>query len=83
VFRTTSGYVIALTYGVAEWTRNVTAAGGCDLLTRGRRVHLTDPRLVVDRTRADIPAVPRRLLRWFGVDQFLYLRSTSGVHLGR
>ena len=36
VFRTDDGFVIALTYGPeADWVKNVLAAGGCDLLTRG------------------------------------------------
>jgi deazaflavin-dependent oxidoreductase (nitroreductase family) len=75
VFRTDNGYVVALTYGVGEWTRNVLAAGGAELLTRGRRVRLTEPRVVFDPTRAALPAFPRRVTGWLGVRQFLYLRD--------
>jgi deazaflavin-dependent oxidoreductase (nitroreductase family) len=48
VFRTPDGYVIALTYGVGDWARNVLAAGGCDLEMRRHVVRLVDPRLVRD-----------------------------------
>jgi deazaflavin-dependent oxidoreductase (nitroreductase family) len=75
VFRTDDGYVIALTYGVGEWTRKVLAAGGADLLTRRHRVRLSQPRVVFDPTRAALPAVPRRVTGWLGVTQFLHLRA--------
>lgn len=43
-FRTDDGVAIALTYGSdRDWVRNVLAAGGCDLLRRGKTVALTDP----------------------------------------
>src|ERR671916_973589 len=51
IFRTSDGYVAALTYGVTDWARNVLAADGCELEIRGRRMPLTDPRLVHDPTR--------------------------------
>ena len=52
-FRDGDGYRIALTYGDgADWVRNVLAAGGCDLLTRGRLLHLTDPRVIAIRPSA-------------------------------
>jgi F420H(2)-dependent quinone reductase len=36
VFRAPEGFLIALTYGrESEWVRNVVAAGGCKLDTRG------------------------------------------------
>jgi deazaflavin-dependent oxidoreductase (nitroreductase family) len=75
VFRTTEGYVAALTYGVTDWARNVLSAGGCELETRGRRVTLTDPRLVHDPSRHDMPPVVRQLLGGMGVRDFLYFRS--------
>src|SRR6266487_5799983 len=38
VFRAPEGFLIALTYGrESEWVRNVFAAGGCQLETRGVR----------------------------------------------
>ena len=44
VFAAEDGYVLALTYGLdTDWVKNVLAAGGCELRTRGRVVHLTAP----------------------------------------
>ncbi len=38
VFRAPEGFLIALTYGrESEWVKNVLAAGGCELETRGAR----------------------------------------------
>src|SRR5215467_5106035 len=74
VFRTPDGYVFALTYGSrAEWVRNVLAAGGCDLVTRGRRVHLTNPRLLHDERRSMMPAHVRLVLGLAHVSEFLEL----------
>ena len=67
-------YVIALVYGAdSDWVRNVTAAGGCELQVRGRQLRLTDPRIVHDRTRKDVPPMVRPALRLVGVDDFLHL----------
>ena len=66
--------VLALTYGAAsDWVRNVLAAGGCDLRTRGRDLHLTNPRLVHDESRAEIRPVERVILGWMHVSDFLVL----------
>jgi deazaflavin-dependent oxidoreductase (nitroreductase family) len=46
IFRIPDGYVIALTYGMTDCARNVVAAGGCELETRGRRVLLIEPQVV-------------------------------------
>ena len=74
VFRTPGGYVFALTYGSrAEWVRNVLAAGGCDLVTRGRRVRLTNPRLLHDERRSMMPAHVRLVLGLAHVSEFLEL----------
>jgi deazaflavin-dependent oxidoreductase (nitroreductase family) len=75
IFRTSDGYVAALTYGVTDWARNVITAGGCELETRRRRVRLTDPRLVHDPARHDMPLVVRQLVGIIGVTDFLYLRT--------
>ncbi len=41
VFAAEDGYVLALTYGPdTDWVKNVLAAGGCELRTRGRAVQL-------------------------------------------
>ena len=74
VFPTPGGYVFALTYGSqAEWVRNVLAAGGCDLVTRGRRVRLTNPRLLHDERRSMMPAHVRLVLGLAHVSEFLEL----------
>jgi deazaflavin-dependent oxidoreductase (nitroreductase family) len=74
VFRVSGGYVAALTYGTdTDWVKNVLAAGGCELEVRRRRVRLTDPRVVHDETRHDMPLGVRQLLAMLGVTDFLYL----------
>lgn len=66
--------VIALTYGrESEWVRNVLVAGGCRLVTRGRELALTEPRLVRDESRSAVPAPVRIPLRLLGVADFLEL----------
>src|SRR5215813_235460 len=38
VFRASNGFIIALTYSsYSEWVKNVIAAGGCELKTRGKK----------------------------------------------
>lgn len=75
LFRRPEGYVVALTYGSgADWVRNVLAAGGCEVVTRGHTVKLTQPRVVRDESRS-VMAPPLRLFLGFaGVSEFLYLR---------
>jgi deazaflavin-dependent oxidoreductase (nitroreductase family) len=74
IIRTEEGYVIALTYGPqSDWVRNVLAAGGCDVIMRGRTVHLTGPEIVHDPRRTRMPAIARPILSAVGVDDFLVL----------
>jgi len=74
VFRRPGGYVVALTYGPdADWVRNVLAAGGAVLETRGRRLRLTRPRLVHDESRRAVPPPLRPLGRLGRVADFLDL----------
>jgi deazaflavin-dependent oxidoreductase (nitroreductase family) len=76
-FRTAGGYRIALTYGAdSDWVRNVQAAGGCDLIVRGRHVHLTQPHLVTDAENAWAPPLVRQVLRLTHTTQYLDLSST-------
>lgn len=78
VFPAGEGYAIALIYGAgSDWVRNVTAAGGCDLTVRGRRVDLVAPRVVHDESRASVPAPVRPVLRMLGVSDFLLLTRPS------
>jgi hypothetical protein len=69
-------YVIALWYGSdVDWVKNVLAARGCELRTRGRTVQLAEPRLSADPARRVLP-LP---LRWagsvVGLTEFLRLRA--------
>jgi deazaflavin-dependent oxidoreductase (nitroreductase family) len=68
-------YVLALTYGAdTDWVKNVIAAGGCELLTRGRHIELTEPRLFHDETRREIRVVERKILGLLHVHDFLELQ---------
>lgn len=78
VFPTRHGYVIALTYGTeAQWVRNVLAAGGCELETRGQRLRLDAPRLFRDESRRDIRPVERAILGLAGIADFLELQPAA------
>jgi deazaflavin-dependent oxidoreductase (nitroreductase family) len=49
VFRLGDQYLFALTYGSdVDWVKNVLAAGGCEMRTRGKDVRLVEPELLVD-----------------------------------
>jgi deazaflavin-dependent oxidoreductase (nitroreductase family) len=76
LFRGGDSVVIALTYGPdRDWVRNVIAAGGCEVESRRRVVHLKDPRLVTDTHRSLVPAPVRPVLRAIDVTQFLVLTT--------
>jgi deazaflavin-dependent oxidoreductase (nitroreductase family) len=80
VFPTRDGYVLALTYGPdADWVKNVVAAGGCELRTRGRAIQLTAPRLFRDETRRAIRPLERQVLRAIGVADFLSLTTAPAA----
>ena len=75
LFRDGDQYVIALTYGRdSQWVKNVLAAGEFDVVTRGRRVHLTDPRIV---KQAHVPAPVRAILNALDVDDYVVARPSS------
>jgi deazaflavin-dependent oxidoreductase (nitroreductase family) len=74
LFRRPGGYAVALTYGPgAEWVQNVLAAGDATLETRGRRVAVTNPRVIHDPTRRLMPPLVRDILSLLDVDAFLLL----------
>jgi deazaflavin-dependent oxidoreductase (nitroreductase family) len=76
VFRHEDGFVIALTYGVqSDWVQNVLAAGGCELVTRGRHHRLERPEIVHDEGRELATPFVRPILRLIGAADFLRLRS--------
>ena len=59
VFRAPTAFIIALTYSSqSEWVKNVLAAGGCELRTRGKKYQLSAPKVMRDPTR-------RRFLSYF------------------
>ncbi|MEP7193435.1 MAG: nitroreductase family deazaflavin-dependent oxidoreductase [Actinomycetota bacterium] len=69
-------YVVALTYGPdTDWCKNVLAAGGCELVSGGRIIELTSPRLFHDESRREIRVVERAILGLLGVSDFLELRK--------
>jgi len=69
-------YVLALTYGPdTDWVKNVMAAGGCELLTRGTHIELTAPKLFHDEARGEIRVVERTILGLLHVYDFLELRT--------
>jgi deazaflavin-dependent oxidoreductase (nitroreductase family) len=75
VFRRGDWYVFALTYGAdVEWVKNVLAAGGCILRTRGRAVRLIEPEVFVDPSRRLMPLVVRIVLRFDRASEFLRMR---------
>ncbi|HXC82587.1 MAG TPA: nitroreductase family deazaflavin-dependent oxidoreductase [Trebonia sp.] len=76
VFGTEDGFIMALTYGPdTDWVKNVQAAGGCELRTRGRVVHVAEPRVYRDETRRGIRPVERQVLRLIGVADFLSVKT--------
>ena len=80
VFAADDAYVFALTYGShVDWVRNVLAAGGCDMTTRGRRVHLVDPELIVDPERRLVPQPVRVFLGLLRVTEFLRMRAAESA----
>jgi deazaflavin-dependent oxidoreductase (nitroreductase family) len=86
VFRAPNGFLIALTYGTqSEWVKNVLAAEGCQLETRGARYQLTAPTIVHDPTRRRFPLLVRVILGVVGANDFMQLwiaeAQLTGDHL--
>jgi deazaflavin-dependent oxidoreductase (nitroreductase family) len=74
LFHSDDRYVIALTYGRdRDWVKNVIAAEGCDIETKGTSIHLARPRIVVDDQRTLVPHAIRPMLNALGVNQFMEL----------
>jgi len=79
VFRTPNGFLIALTYGrESEWVKNVLAADGCQLESRGVRYQLTAPTIVHDPTRRRFPFLVRVILGLVGANYFMQL-AIAGI----
>jgi deazaflavin-dependent oxidoreductase (nitroreductase family) len=80
VFAAEDGYIVALTYGPdTDWVKNVLAAGGCELRTRGRAVQVTAPRVYHDEARRGIRPVERQVLRAIRVADFLSLTTARAA----
>lgn len=80
VFRASNGFIIALTYSSqSEWVKNVLAAGGCELKTRGKKYQLSAPNLVRDPTRRRFPIPVRVVLRIVGADEYMELSTSQSL----
>ena len=78
LFRSGDRYLIALTYGRdRDWVKNVVAAGGCVVETRGRTLRLVDPVIVDDPHHARFPGLIRPVLAAIGVTETLELRRPA------
>jgi deazaflavin-dependent oxidoreductase (nitroreductase family) len=74
VFRESDGFIIALTYSSrSEWVKNVLAAGGCELKTRGKIYPLSAPKIVCEPTRRAFPVPVRLVLKLVGADEYMKL----------
>lgn len=63
-FRRGDRFVIALTYGSgSDWVRNVVAAGGCEIDSRGRHYEVASPRVYQDAAASEMPLFIRFMLR--------------------
>jgi len=75
------GFIIALTYGRdTDWVKNVLAADGCRLETRGRIMEMSDPQFVptAEGLRA-MPTLVHLALSRLNVEDFLSLRIEEPV----
>jgi deazaflavin-dependent oxidoreductase (nitroreductase family) len=78
VFHRDNDYIFFLTYGSdSEWVKNVLAAGGCWMRTRGHTVRLTRPEIIVDPSRRLVPAPVRFIGRLGNVTEFLRMRPDA------
>lgn len=76
VFRAPNGFIVALTYSSqSEWVKNVLAAGGCELKTRGKKYQLSAPKVVRDPSRRRFPIAVRVVLRLVGADEYMELST--------
>jgi deazaflavin-dependent oxidoreductase (nitroreductase family) len=76
VFRAPEQFIIALTYSSqSEWVKNVLAAGGCELKTRGKKHQLSAPKVVRDPSRKRFPFPVRIVLRIVGADEYMELTT--------
>jgi deazaflavin-dependent oxidoreductase (nitroreductase family) len=80
LYRAPEGFLIALTYGrESEWVKNVLAAGGCEVESRGVRHLLSAPTIVHDPTRRRFPRPVRIVLRLIGATDFMKLSTSRTI----
>ena len=80
VFRASNGFIIALTYSSqSEWVKNVLAAGGCELKTRGKKYQLSSPNVVHDPTRRRFPIPVRLVLGLVGADEYMEQSGSPAI----
>ena len=76
VFGARDGFIVALTYGAdTDWLRNIQAAGGGLLRTRGLTFQVSEPRVYHDEERAGVRPAERQVLRRLGVADFVHLTA--------
>lgn len=76
VFRRGDHYVFALTYGSdVQWLKNIFAAGGVEMRTRGRDIRLVEPELLVDPDLRLMPLPLRIAGKLNRVTEFLRMRA--------
>ena len=79
VFRAPDRFLIALTYGrESEWVKNVLAAGGCELETRGVRYQVSAPTIVHYPNRRRFLFPVRTILGIIGANDFMQLSTAGG-----
>jgi hypothetical protein len=70
-------WLVAMQQRHRDWVRNVLAARSCTLERGGRRVELTDPRMLdISDGRALVPALMRPVVRLLRVTGVLRLSAT-------
>jgi deazaflavin-dependent oxidoreductase (nitroreductase family) len=74
-----NGWLVALTFGRnTDWVKNVLAANGCKLETRGRIMDLTDPQFLPTAEGLQaVPAFVHLTLNGLNVSDFLFLREVE------
>lgn len=79
MFRAGNDVVLALTYGRdRDWVKNVLAANGCEVETRGVVMKVIEPRIADDPDCSAAPAAIRPFLKALGVREFMHLTARSG-----
>jgi deazaflavin-dependent oxidoreductase (nitroreductase family) len=78
VFRRGDHYVFALTYGAdVQWLKNILAAGGCAMRTRGHDVRLVEPEVIVDPDLRLMPRPVRFIGKFNRVTELLRMRAAE------